>query len=231
MSKEVKIKESTELVTTPPETMVYGASEDITTTDISIGRIHIMQALSDLVKNDVFKSGDIINLLTNEKIGDKKTPSEFIPIKSFKYWLETDIVTKKFVAKRPAISTTELPWEEGHIKRTFVHAFYVILPSEVIEGMATPYELSFKSTDLNTARKLSAFLLKLKLKKLASWDKVFYISSVLRQKDSYSWYGSDVAIARDATQDERKHCRTWYDLISSSANINIVEDVVEEELF
>lgn len=203
----------------------FGAGDDITVDDFQIGRIQVMQAMSEFVAHDKFRPGDIINMQTEEKIGDKKVPAEFIILKSFKYWVEMD--GEKFVRKIPALNSNELPWTEGTIKRTFVHSFYVLLPDEMKTGMAIPYELSFKSTDIKNAQKLSMLIYKLRQANIASWGKVFSIITYLETKGSNSWYLKSPVCGRDATDEEQIIAMQWFGIIS---NVKTTLQTSAEEL-
>lgn len=211
----------------------FGATDDIEASDITIGRIAIMQSTSDLVKHDKAKQGAIVNLLDGKQLGFKdETPMEFIPIKSVKYWIEKNADTEEYIKRRPAVSSNELPWEENidgvNVKRIYTHSFYVILPEEVKNLEAMPLELAFRSTDLQAAQKLSAMLFKLKKRGEASWNRIFKLSTHLKQKDNYSWFGSMIEVDRATTEDEKIEAYNWYKTISDAA-VSIVHQEEKEE--
>lgn len=199
---------------------VFGAGDDISASDIRIGRISVMQSMSKLVQAEQARRGAIIELDTQTELGYKtEAPFEFIPIKSFKYWIEKE--DKKFKSKFPANDPNELKREEGKITRMYHHAFYVLLPNELSEGIEMPYEIAFRSTDLVSAQKISKFLLNMRRKEMASWDKVFSLTTVPRQKDDHQWFGTEIALGRDTTQFEKAKCYDWYKQVTSAKNVNV----------
>lgn len=212
-----------ELMTTGNnEAMVYnenvmGAGDDVSAGDITLGRISVMQSMSVLVQDDKANKGEIINLDTEEVLGGTKDVCELILLKSEKYWIEKE--GEDFKARYPATDPNELPWEEGSIKRVYHHAFYVLLPEEVESGMAMPYEIAFRSTDLQSAKKISKFLMQMRMQKIPSWGKVFGLTTVEKSKDKYKWYGTNVKIERDSTEAEKKAAFEWYNILHSSKNI------------
>jgi hypothetical protein len=108
------------------------------------------------------------------------------------------------------------------------HSFYVLLPDEIKNMEEMPLELSFRSTDLVTARKLSAFLLKLRKRGEPSWNRVFKLTTQYKQKDKYSWFGTDVAVGDPTPEDYRKNCYEWYKQVSSG--VKLVHQDVEEAI-
>jgi hypothetical protein len=217
-TKELVKKEKFEL--TVPEDC-FGATDDIDASDITIGRIAIMQGLSDLVKMGKARPGAIINLLDGKELGFKDEKAvEFIPVKSQKYWIEKNADNDSFIGRKPALSANELPWEESvdgvNIKRMYHHSFFVLLPSEIKNLEAMPLEISFRSTDLQAAKKLSALLLKLRKRQEASWNRVFTLTTMLKQKDKHSWFGSMVEVGRETTKQERVEAYNWYKIISDT---------------
>lgn len=206
MSTEV-VETGTNEVAEYDET-VLGAASDITADDIQIGRISVMQSMSVLVQEDEAKKGQIINLDTGDVLGDTETPAEFIILKAHKYWIEKE--GDDFVARYPAVSPDEKPWTEGSITRTYHHAFYVLLPEEIKDGVEVPYEIAFRSTDLASAKKVSKFLLAMGRKKIPSWGKVFQVTTKEKSKDKYKWFGTEVSLGEDTTAAQKQKAYEWY---------------------
>ena len=107
-------KQVTKKTQAPPPAIpedCFGATDDIEASDITIGRISIMQSNSTLLKEDKAKQGTIINLLDGKVLGNKEDkPLEFIPIKSTKYWIEKDADTRQFISRKPATHADEMPY-------------------------------------------------------------------------------------------------------------------------
>jgi hypothetical protein len=199
-----------------------GAGADIAVSDIRIGRIAILQKTSELVDKKIGNVGDICNFDNQEILPQ---PCELIFLKSIKYW-----ITKKgdeFVSRKPAFSADELPWEEeGGVKNMYHHAFYVLLPSEIESGMAMPYEISFKSTTLDSARKLSKYFMLLAKKGQPSFFHTFTMATEKQTKDKNTWYAPVVNLGREATRAEIIASGEWLKVINSASAGEIV--VTEE---
>jgi hypothetical protein len=213
----------------------YGATDDINATDLMIGRIATMQALSKLVQDgDKVRPGDMVNLLTGEILANSKNKKlEFIPIKSLKYWIEKDADSDQFLRKIPGTSPNELPWEEHvngrNITRVYHHSFYVLLPHEIKTMEDMPIELAFRSTDLLSARRISSFLFKMRRQNLSSWDRVFFIHTEKKTKNDKSWFGTSVGVERTTTMEERYAAKGWYDTLSRMGNEDILSRTHEHE--
>lgn len=234
MKKELVKTEKQELAQYDPNGC-YGAADDITASDITIGRIAIIQATSELAKQGKVRPGAIVNLLDNKELGFKEEkPLLFIPIKSTKYWIEKDGNTDEFIQRYPATDPNEKSWEElvdGRlVKRMYHHAFFVILPEEVKALDAMPLELAFRSTELASAKKLSALLFKLRMRNEPSWNYMFKLTTSLKQKDKYSWFCTDVTIGDKSTEEARQVCQMWYKQIST-AKVKVVEEEVAAASF
>ena len=204
---------------------MFDPDSGITMEDITIGRISIQQSMSELVQNDLAKVGDIVNLMDNTIIGGKDTSFEFIPISSFKYWIEKD--GDDFIGRYPALNPNEKPWNEGTIKRVFHHSFYALLVNDLQDGFAMPVEIPFRSTDLASARKLSSFIVKLWMRKLPIYGKVFKINSMIKKKDKYTWYVSNITEGRETTAIERNLAKVWANTLKTNSTIKHTEADVE----
>jgi hypothetical protein len=64
--------------------------------DIRIPRLLLMQQMSELVSTRKAQAGDIINNITEIKVGDEKDPLSIIPIHTFKTWTIQHKVNGKF---------------------------------------------------------------------------------------------------------------------------------------
>lgn len=211
MEQEVKTPETTEVVKTTATDLStdvdMGIADELTQQDCERGRIGIMQSNSDLVKLDKAKQGAIVDFTTGTELGYKQEKQlEFIPIGFLKYWIEKDADTQEFIAKYPAVSENEKLWEEvvagKKIKRVFHFSYVVLLPQEVKEGYARPYELAFRSTDLSASKKINSKLVEMSNKGIPSYGLVFKLGTQLKTKDKYSWFASTVEFARKADEAE-----------------------------
>lgn len=208
----------------------YGAGDDISASDIRIGRISLMQSMSKLVIAEQARRGAFIELDGEVEVGYKtEKPLEILIVKSFKYWIEKE--GKKFKSRFAANDPNELKREEGNINRMYHHAFYVILPHEIEEGIEMPYEIAFRSTDLQTAQKISKILLNMRRQEQASWNNTFSLTSTPKEKDGNTWFGSEVKLGRETTPEERSKCYQWFQQVTSkTVNVTPHEDEGREGL-
>jgi hypothetical protein len=205
----------------------YGAGADINAEDILIGRIAVVQANSEFIKRDTqdkFRSGQLVNTLSQEILAEKGKPLEVIVLKSFKYWVEKEKTQAGEVFKRKfaAQSVHEHDWEEGNLKRYFHHSFYVLLPSD----LSMPLELTFRSTELPMARKLASFIFKLRVLDKSSLERIFCINTEIKTKNTHSWYGTNLTEGRETTPEELAAARMWSEQLGK---INITAIAEEEE--
>lgn len=135
-----------------------GVGSEITTDDFGMDTILFMQSGSTFVKEDRAKQGAIIAMSTLEELGYKEDkPLEFIVIGHYKYWVEQEAGTQKFIRQYEGSNKNEQKWEEGNIKRIYNHAFYVVLPCKVAEGDTAPFKLIFRSSGLKQLRQYQLF--------------------------------------------------------------------------
>lgn len=223
MKQELLKQESTELTNKD-----FGAADGITSEDILIPRLAVMQSISEMVKNEQAKAGDIVNCMMNEVICPRGSMLDFIPIVSFKFWIiKRDGDFESIV---PAVSDQELAWKEDNIERIFNHAFYVLLLKDIESGSAFPMQLTFRSTERQTAKILSTLLIHLKRAELASWDKYFSLGTYLKTKDKYSWYATAVKVGGDSSEKAKSEAKYWQGIIKRlDIKSNLEGDIKNED--
>jgi len=221
MTKEVVKKEESAVVNTK-----FTEDLGIDITDITVGRISVMQSMSQLVQSEEAKVGDIVNLLTGEKIADKQNAAEFIVVgKPFWYWIEKN--GDEFVSRNAGRLPKNLPYVDGNINRMEHQSFYILLASELKDGFAMPLELSFRSSSMATARKLCSFIVKLYMMNKQAHTKVFNLTSLVSKKDKYTWYIPNISVGRDSTEEEISIANVWVNtLAASSTKVTHTDDEV-----
>lgn len=231
MSKEVVKKEASQPVVFNQD-LGMGASEAISMSDIQLDRIIFMQSGSKLVKKDEARQGAIFLAKAKKEVGYKKEKElEVILIKSTKYWIEQDADSKEFLGRKPANSPEDYPWEETingrTIKRTYTHSFFVLLPSEIAEGVELPYELAFRSTSLECAKSINTKLFNMNRKGIPSYAKVFGITTEVKEKGEHSWFVPLDRLVRDVNALEAKSCESWLTLLKT-AKVELAEEESNE---
>jgi hypothetical protein len=205
-----------------------GLSSEFSKDDIQQGRLSVMQANSKLVKSEDARLGAVINLVDHTELaykGNKTEPAkdlEFMIFGFLKYWIVKDDDTDEFVEKFPANSANELPWEENvdgrNLKRTYHFSYMVLIPEEIKDGVEMPYELAFRSTSVKDTKRLNSLIQRMEQKGVMTYQKVFKASVVEKSKDSNTWYGLDLGIARDASEEEAKACQAYFNNFVESKN-------------
>ena len=181
-TKEAEVKEETKAVAEAPQQTKamaeagsiddmsqWGASSAITSKDIIIPRILLMQPMSDKVTAGEAAFGELRESLANEKLGDFNTKLNIVPFYMEKVFVEFNVEDpedKLFLRVVPITPANEnLPYEDEEfnekagkkikISRDRTMNFYVLLPSEIDLGTALPYILSFRRSNLQGGKQLA----------------------------------------------------------------------------
>lgn len=157
-TKEVAKKKTTAVsvfAATPNEGVEFDTS------DILIPKILLMQGSSKLVGAGKAQIGDMVNSVTNEKLGDKTKGILFAPINTYKTMTVMKLKGGQFVFDKSE------PWTPAHATRAFEETingeqfknyptlnFFVMLDSELKKAGAMPCLISFKSTSLKAGKKV-----------------------------------------------------------------------------
>lgn len=160
-TKEVAKKAAALSTHIDPFAMAPTDTPDIDPADILLPNILLMQGPSKFVAEGKFVIGDIINSVTEEKIGDKKKGITFAPIKKFKTMTVMKFDGTMFVFDRALPWTPELaqkPFEETvngtKYKNYPTLNFYIMLEEDLKKPSALPSVIKFKSTSLKAGKAL-----------------------------------------------------------------------------
>jgi hypothetical protein len=145
----------------------WGAAQ-ITSQDIVIPRILLMQPMSDAVTAGTAAFGEFRESLNHDCLGKFEEGFEVVPFHMEKVFIEYDAsnVKKKEFLRVVAITpdNENLPYEDNGlnkegkkipISRDRCMNFYVLLPKELEMGGAIPYIVSARRTSLNAGKKLA----------------------------------------------------------------------------
>ena len=134
----------------------WGANE-LSTQDIVIPKILLMQGLSELVSSGKAKLGDYMDSVNETKLGGVDSPIEIIPFQMEKFWIHQKFNGKRFEYIKTEKMTAEnqsLPWlyQENGVdhRRMYTFNFYVLVP-----GQTLPYLLNFSSTSAKAGKELA----------------------------------------------------------------------------
>lgn len=140
----------------------------ISSQDVIIPKILLMQGLSVAVTEGKAQMGEFRDSVTNNLLGAIDKPFEAIPFYVDKVW---DIMKEqadgsfKWDRTVPVVEgpqqtgyNDDWQWESAEngikIKNVRRFNFYLLLPKEIADGAAMPYIFSFKSTSIKEGKKL-----------------------------------------------------------------------------
>lgn len=169
-TKEVALKAEPQAPVVASENPNAWGAAPVSAQDIIIPRILLMQPMSEAVTEGDAAFGDMVESLSNEKVGDLKTPLEVVPFLMRKIFVEydvtngTDMKNKKFLRVTPITPQNEnLPYNDEEtrdgkrmlIMRDYVREFYVLRVDELKLGATIPYTISFRRSSAQAGKKLA----------------------------------------------------------------------------
>ena len=160
-----------------PSTDVQEQHQEVLNSDIIIPSLYLMQATSDFVHDRKAQAGDIVRSTTAEKIGDDRTPLQFIPLRMTNTWTLSEKVDEKYEYRRSEprnAANEELPYEfveQGtDWKRVKTINVFALLPKDVaafqeelkkedfdMEKSVMPVMLAFRSTSYKAGKAVATF--------------------------------------------------------------------------
>jgi len=207
-TKEVVVKEDNLPMDLKFSNDLMGATEDIDNEDIVIPKIHLMQSMSDLVREDVAKIGEFRNSRTNELLG---TELEIFVFAMYKSWQVFEVSKKGkpvYVETLDYYDNATLQIEETmadgkQIHRDKVLGFFCLLVDELKQGGAFPYIVDFKRTSRAAGQDLVTKFAKLKqFANLPSYAKTFKLTAKEATNDLGSFFVKNIETGRNITAEE-----------------------------
>lgn len=141
---------------------------DVSSQDIIIPRILLMQPMSDKVTEGEAAFGDFRDSLNNELVAKMGEKFEVIPFhmqKIFVVYDVTDANDKKYLRQEPITAANDNAKYEDEernadgklikLQRDRVMNFYVLRPEEIAIGSAIPYIMSFRRSSMQAGKKLA----------------------------------------------------------------------------
>jgi hypothetical protein len=136
-----------------PQTVAAGRLQGAESQDFVLPRVHIYQGLPSEAKlyGKGFAPGDLINVVTNEKI----VSTRFVPILGYKQWIKWKEPRGSGVEynfrEKSQVPAEDLTWEGDQAPTAQEYINYVVL----FEDMQSPVILSFTKTGLNAGRAIN----------------------------------------------------------------------------
>lgn len=239
MSKkqEVAVAEKNEVANVVMSEYAGYGIEDMSLSDMTISRIHCLQANSELVKQRKGFAGDIVDLSTGEKLGDTETAFEVVPFNFGKEFIVEiqDGARFKFLRKEPFNKETSFrETKREEVINGVLHRWvlcinvHVLLKSDLGNPAAFPYMITFKMTSLKAGKDLFSNCLKASKAGMPIWAISTPIKSVNTDNDKGSW--STYSLGKPSMIQDRESYDldfvTWCKMIKSGS-VKIAEDVVD----
>jgi len=231
--KQMTKKQSSEL-TAPNE--AWG-QEGMSTSDILIPKLLLMQGLSVLVTEQKAVMGELVNSVTGEKLGGPNKVIEFAALKSYR---ELQILEEidgdwKFIRSEPMTAKNEnLPWEEEvngvRTKRVKCLNFFIRLARDFGKKEEFPYLLSFRSTSYKAGRILVNEGKKLEVLGQPLASKLFDLTCKLEKNpQNKPYYVLSATPGRATTPKELNECYEWYLMIKKGLTTTDTSDELGEQ--
>ncbi len=234
-ANEVAVKATSELST---EVQSWGQEVNVGQ-DLLIPKLLLMQGMSDAVTEGKAGVGEWVDSINLTKFGSMQSPVEVIPFHVQKMWdilTETEDGQFEWTRSEPIIESPlatgyndNLPWNDKidgkNIKRVRRLNFFVLIPSEVAEGISIPYVVSFKSTTLKEGQKiLNQMYVRNQRAKLSPAAYKFKLAVGRAENDKGKWFVPVVELGSRATDDEVKDAFNWYKTITNSSTKVVVDE-------
>lgn len=228
-TKEVAVKETAPAPAVQDDLAGWGQA-DISSRDIIIPRILLMQPMSEKVTAGEAAFGEFRESLNNEKIGNFEKGFNILPFHMEKVFVEfncEDPEEKEFLRVVPITAANEnLPYEDEEfneelnkkikISRDRTMNFYVLLPEELKAGGAIPYILSFRRTSLQAGKKLATqMFVKNRAAGKSPAAVIMEVTVGKQTQDKKTWAVADVKIGTAAAADMQAEAFKWFQLVSS----------------
>lgn len=208
----------------PQGLVAYGPIDDtpVDMSDLLIPKILLMQGMSKLVGAEKALSGDMIDSISNAKLGNKESSIEVIPFHVTKTWVIFEEINGKLEYKEIVpFNETNATWkwddvDQGvKIRRDKSINYYVLLPSEINAGMYMPYVVSFRRTSYQGGQKLETARAKFQLFKKPIFAKTFKLLAIKESNDKGTFNRFDVETCRDTTPEEIAAVNKWRELVKA----------------
>lgn len=199
--------------------------------DIIIPKLLLMQGISSAVADEKASSGDIINSVTLEVLGNKQKPLEIIPIKIMpKTWVIEQKIEGRWTYKgiKPwQPQDKDLPWnyvENGQeMRRNQSLNFFVLLAKDATNPTALPFMISFRRTSYVTGKKFNTYFETSRMafvmgnKQSIPMANVFNLGSKMEKGELGPYHILTIDLKRVATQAELEAGQHWFKTLKAAA--------------
>lgn len=210
----------------------------LSSSDLVIPRINLMQATSEQVKKRKAQFGDIVDSSSEAVIGSAEKPIEIIPFSVTKVWnvfkgtRDTKPIDREFLRTETVTAANDnLPFEgteDGFsIVREKVYNVFCILTEDL---MGLPYILSLRRTSSKVAKAIiTQMYFRNTQAKLPPYASVVELGAKEESGDNGSYMVFTAKMKRLANQDEKDVCENWLNQISAMKVEPDVEEAPKEK--
>lgn len=226
MTKEVATRESASPAEVGQMKNLWDVPS-ISQRDVLIPAILLMQPMSPQVTDGKAAFGEFRETLNQEVLGKFEEGFEFVPFKLVKIFVEQiDLGDEKEFLRVVEITPANesLPYEdhemidgkEVKIIRDRVMKFYVLLKSELDQGAAIPYTLSFKRTSYQAGQKLATqmFIKNLNSGKTPA-SMVMTVTAAKKTQDNKTWAAANCVPSGNASDRYVSEAFRWLEIVNS----------------
>jgi len=200
--------------------------------DIVISKVLPMQAMSKFVLDGKAQIGDFRDSLTGAKLGSIAEPMPLLPFHVEKFWDVMQPNEKgdfKWIRSEPLVENPvdpkyndNLPWMDKldgiETKRIRRMNFYVLRPSEIADGSAIPFILSFKSTSFKEGKKLfTQMYLRNRKVGLPPPGYLIILGGRKEKNDDGQWIVPEFELGPKAEPAQIKEALNWFKLIQKGS--------------
>lgn len=203
----------------------------ISSEDLQIPTLQLVQKMSKAVDAGTAKAGDIFDSSEGTVVADEKTKLEFIPLRMVKSWQIFEVTgptTKKYIETvQYAPDNAHWRYEDGSIRRSLVMTWFCLLAKDLESGGALPYRISFKGMSMKTGKKLATLVAKAGMAKLPAYGRSYFLSSVKETNDKGTYHVYDVVPGNLSSKGWVSIAESWAPVVGSKPSH--VEETDEDE--
>lgn len=262
-AKQEEVKETQVAKVESKTVAVTGAPAPIDTmgfdkSDIIIPRLILMQGQSELVADGTFKTGDVVNMLTNEKVGNLEAPVEFVPVcnlpktikimkkapKKSRFEWEATMTQTAFLIDRFGEDALKSKTEDDLLRSMELEEvqsngdtlrydkclnFYGLLSTEVARDEGFPFIITFTRSSYPAGKQLATHFMRSNMLRQKPYGKAVKLSPKMDQNDDGDKYAvSQILPSRAATGQEIQVAESWLPFLTSG-KAQVQDDEVETE--
>jgi len=229
MTKKVAKKQTTEIEKVTFKHM--GASDRIDQQDIITPKIHLMQQMSDLVKEQKARSGEFRNSLTGDLMGNTTSaPVELFVFLKYKLWYERDLHTKKYIRSLDWYANQHLDYQgkdkEGvEVSRDLVLGYFSLLADHVLDTKprTMPIICEFTRTSYEAGKNIETICANMKMDKMPSYATSFIITAEEQSFTDGDCFVKKTKQGRMITQDECNIVERWITTFEKNQRLGMVK--------